>query len=155
MEADPNFRFKKGILSQVFGEMACNGLHYGILSNYTDTYFLKRPETEPRAIYVSHPNNVGPTLRECVYYVSHLAINDQVGRRLDRVLDDINSSDGDDSSDNEDSDDSNNGSGDDYVSDNDDSSDHDDYPSKKRKRKRNFSKQTGSKRKVVASESRL
>ena len=35
MEADPNFRFKKRNLSQVFGEMACNGLHYGILSNYT------------------------------------------------------------------------------------------------------------------------
>ncbi|CAG8643173.1 2604_t:CDS:2, partial [Funneliformis mosseae] len=111
METDPNFRFKKRILSQVFGEMACNGLHYGILSNYTDTYFLKRPEAEPRTIYVSHvvhPNSVNPTLRECVFYISHLAINDQVGRRLDR----------------------------------------------KRKWKLSSSKQTGSKKKVVASSSK-
>src|SRR5205823_2211468 len=44
---DPNFRFKKRILSQIFGEMACNGLHYAILSNYSDTYLLKREETNP------------------------------------------------------------------------------------------------------------
>ncbi|CAB5389098.1 unnamed protein product [Rhizophagus irregularis] len=30
-----NLRFKKRILSQVFGEMACNGLYYGILTNYS------------------------------------------------------------------------------------------------------------------------
>jgi hypothetical protein len=150
MEADPNFRFKEKILSQVFGEMACNGFHYGILSNYTDTYFLQRPETEPRILYVSHvvhPNSVNPTLRECVYYISHLAINDQVGNRLNHVLDYINSSNGDDSSDNDDSDDSNNGSGNDYVPDNTDSY----YPSKKRKWKQSS---TGSKKKVVASSSK-
>ncbi|GET60677.1 kinase-like domain-containing protein [Rhizophagus irregularis DAOM 181602=DAOM 197198] len=30
-----DFRFKKRILSQVFGEMACNGLYYRILTNYS------------------------------------------------------------------------------------------------------------------------
>ncbi|RIA88854.1 hypothetical protein C1645_739072 [Glomus cerebriforme] len=62
---DPNFRdqrrrfdpnFKKRILSQIFGQMACNGLHYGILSNYSDTYFLNQ-----------------------------LALNDNVGNRLEHV----------------------------------------------------------------------
>ncbi|RIA87091.1 kinase-like domain-containing protein [Glomus cerebriforme] len=149
MEADPNFRFKKRILSQVFGEMACNGFHYGILSNYTDTYFLQRPETEPTTLYTSHVihhNSVNPTLRECVYYISHLAINDQVGRRLGRVLEDLNSSN-DDSSDDDVADDSNNNFDDDYVpSDNDDSDN--DYSSKKRK---SSSKQIGSRKRVTAS----
>src|SRR6266536_190477 len=79
---DPNFRFKKRILSQIFGEMACNGLHYGILSNYSDTYFLKREETNPTTLYISRvvqPTDTNPTLRECVYYISQLAINDNVG----------------------------------------------------------------------------
>ncbi|GBB98748.1 hypothetical protein RclHR1_03300028 [Rhizophagus clarus] len=155
METDPNFRFKKRILSQVFGEMACNGLYYGILSNYTDTYFLQRLETEPKNLYVSHvvhPNSINPTLRECIQYISHLAINDQVGRRLDRVLEDINSFN-DDSSDDDDADDSNNSSHDDYApsdnddSDNDDSSDND-YSSKKRK---SSSMQIGSRKRVITS----
>ncbi|CAG8690518.1 16284_t:CDS:2 [Acaulospora morrowiae] len=65
--ADQDFRFRKKILSQVFGELACNGLHYGILTNYSDTYFLKRLETEPTTLYVSrviHPNSNHPTLRD-------------------------------------------------------------------------------------------
>ncbi|CAG8448351.1 21418_t:CDS:2 [Dentiscutata erythropus] len=84
---DPNFKFKKRILSQIFGETACNGLHYGILSNYSDTYFLKREETTPTTLYVSHvvqPTDTNPTLRECIYYISQLAINNNVGNRLGR-----------------------------------------------------------------------
>ncbi|CAG8695100.1 3157_t:CDS:2 [Acaulospora morrowiae] len=85
---DPNFRFKKRILSQILGEMACNGLHFGILSNYSNTYFLKREETNPTTLYISRvvqPTDTNPTLRECVYYISQLAINDNVGSRLERV----------------------------------------------------------------------
>src|SRR3954468_4253302 len=85
---DPNFRFKKRILSQIFGEMACNGLHYAILSNYSDTYFLKQEETNPTTLYISRvvqPTDTNPTLRECVYYISQLAINDNVGNRFGRV----------------------------------------------------------------------
>jgi hypothetical protein len=69
--------------------MACNGLHYGILSNYSDTYFLKREETNPTTLYISRvvqPTDTNPTLRECVYYISQLAINDNVGNRLGRVV---------------------------------------------------------------------
>ncbi|RHZ79505.1 hypothetical protein Glove_144g141 [Diversispora epigaea] len=82
---DPNFKFKEKILSHVFGEMACNGLHYGILSNYSDTYFLKREEASPTILYVTRivqPNDNNPTLRECVYYISQLAINDNAGNTL-------------------------------------------------------------------------
>ncbi|PKY53990.1 hypothetical protein RhiirA4_409481, partial [Rhizophagus irregularis] len=85
---NPNFKFKKRILSQIFGQMACNGLHYGILSNYSDTYFLKREETDPNTLYISRvvqPDDVNPTLRQCFYYISQLAINDNVGNRLGRV----------------------------------------------------------------------
>ncbi|CAI2190686.1 7208_t:CDS:2 [Funneliformis geosporum] len=88
---DENFQFKKRILSQVFGQMACNGLHFGILTNYSDTYFLKRLENEPTNLYVSrvvHPDSTNPTLRECVYYICQQAINDNVGNRLDPVSDD-------------------------------------------------------------------
>ncbi|CAG8821268.1 25127_t:CDS:2 [Gigaspora margarita] len=84
---DPNFKFKKRILSQIFSETACSGLHYGILSNYSDTYFLKREETTPTTLYVSRVvqhTDTNPTLRECVYYISQLAINDNVGDRLGR-----------------------------------------------------------------------
>ncbi|PKY47909.1 hypothetical protein RhiirA4_403944 [Rhizophagus irregularis] len=100
---DPNFRFKKRILSQIFGEMACNGLHYGIYSNYSDTYFLKREETNLTTLYISRvvqPTDTNPTLRECVYYISQLAINDNVGNRLGRVeLDSYSSNDDDDDDD--------------------------------------------------------
>ncbi|CAG8745356.1 15360_t:CDS:2, partial [Funneliformis mosseae] len=64
---DENFQFKKRILSQVFGQMACNGLHFGILTNYSDTYFLKRLENEPTSLYVSrivHPDSTNLTLRD-------------------------------------------------------------------------------------------
>ncbi|POG58646.1 kinase-like domain-containing protein [Rhizophagus irregularis DAOM 181602=DAOM 197198] len=97
---DLRFKFKKRILSQIFGQMACNGLHYGILSNYSDTYFLKREETSPTTLYVTRvvqPTDTDPTLRECVYYISQLAINDNVGNRLRRVVTaDISSDDDDD-----------------------------------------------------------
>ncbi|CAB5206333.1 unnamed protein product [Rhizophagus irregularis] len=99
---DPNFKFKKRILSQIFGEMACIGLHYGILSNYTDTYFLMRQEADPNTLYVSRvfrPGDTNPTLRECVYYISQLAINDVIGLRLGCVLQDNDSSNNDDSDD--------------------------------------------------------
>ncbi|KAF0363400.1 protein kinase domain-containing protein [Gigaspora margarita] len=126
---DPNFKFKKRILSQIFSETACNGLHYGILSNYSDTYFLKREETTPTTLYVSRvvqPTDTKPTLRECVYYISQLAINDNVGDRLGRdgafeVYDDDDDDDDDDYSyhDSHDYDDYNpddsDGDGDDYV----------------------------------------
>ncbi|CAG8648522.1 7253_t:CDS:2, partial [Acaulospora morrowiae] len=85
---DPNFKFKKRILSQILGQMACNGLHYGILSSYSDTYFLKREETNPTTLYISRvvqPTDTNPTLRECFYYISQLAIDDIAGNRLGRV----------------------------------------------------------------------
>ncbi|CAG8589591.1 14919_t:CDS:2 [Funneliformis mosseae] len=65
--ADQDFRFRKKILSQSFGEMACNSLHFGILTNYSDTYFLKRLKNEPDNLYVSrvvHPDSTNPTLRD-------------------------------------------------------------------------------------------
>ncbi|RIA84999.1 hypothetical protein C1645_831462 [Glomus cerebriforme] len=83
---DPNFKFKKRILSQIFGKMACNSLHYGILLNYCNTYFLKREETIPTTLYVSRvvqPTNTNPTLRKCVYYISQLAINDNINYHPD------------------------------------------------------------------------
>ncbi|CAG8676250.1 11415_t:CDS:1, partial [Paraglomus brasilianum] len=80
------FKFQKRILAQIFGEMACNSLHYGVLSNYDDTWFLHRPENESTTLYISrvvHPASRCPTLRQCVYYISRLALNDVVGTRLD------------------------------------------------------------------------
>ncbi|CAG8742093.1 2055_t:CDS:2 [Funneliformis caledonium] len=62
-----NLSLEKKILSQAFGEMACNGLHFSILTNYSDTYFLKRLENEPNNLYVSriiHPDSTNPTLRD-------------------------------------------------------------------------------------------
>ncbi|CAG8570772.1 13216_t:CDS:2 [Cetraspora pellucida] len=86
-----NLRLGDHNLWEVFGQMACNGLHFGILTNYSDTYFLKRLENEPTSLYVSrvvHPDSTNPTLRECVYYICQQAINDNVGNRLDPVSDD-------------------------------------------------------------------
>ncbi|CAG8498422.1 4018_t:CDS:2 [Funneliformis mosseae] len=97
---DLNFKFKKRILSQVFCAMACNGLHYGILSNYSDTYFHKRDEASSTTLYVTcvvQPNDVNLTLRECVYYISRLAFTDNANNRLSHItLDNISSSDSDD-----------------------------------------------------------
>ncbi|CAI2190744.1 12177_t:CDS:2 [Funneliformis geosporum] len=87
-DGDPNMKFKKRILSQAFGAMACNGLHYCTLSNYSDTYFLKREEARPTTLYatsVFRPNDTNPTLCECVYYISQLALADNVGNRLEPV----------------------------------------------------------------------
>ncbi|GBC23243.1 kinase-like domain-containing protein [Rhizophagus irregularis DAOM 181602=DAOM 197198] len=138
---DLRFKFKKRILSQIFGQMACNGLHYGILSNYSDTYFLKREETSPTTLYVTRvvqPTDTDPTLRECVYYISQLAINDNVGNRLRRVVTaDISSDDDDDDSDSSYHDQDDND--DPYYPDDSESSDDDDdyyYVSSGRKRKR-------------------
>ncbi|RHZ53801.1 hypothetical protein Glove_437g24 [Diversispora epigaea] len=152
---DHNFKFKKAILSQVFGAMACNGLHYGILSNYSDTYFLKREETNQTTLYVSRivqPNDANPTLRECVYYISQLAINDNAGERLDHIKNDNISTNGfDDDADDADNSSDDNPDDSDYTD--DDSSDNydDDYPSKKMKR---GSKKAGSSKKVIASSSK-
>ncbi|GBB85233.1 hypothetical protein RclHR1_01180010 [Rhizophagus clarus] len=129
---DPNFRFKKHILSQIFG----NGLHYVILSNYSDTYFLKRKETNSTTLYISRViqlTDTNPTLRECVYYISQLAINDNV-RRVELDSYSSNNDDDNDSS-YHDSDDYNDP---DYDSDDSDGSDDngDDYVGLgKRKRK--------------------
>ncbi|RHZ78478.1 hypothetical protein Glove_164g9 [Diversispora epigaea] len=99
--------------------MACNGLHYGILSNYNDTYFLKREETSSTTLYVTRiiqsNDDVNPTLRECVYYISQLAINDNTSNILDLIMLDNYSSNYSDNSD---------------VSDNPDYLD-DDYPLRK------------------------
>jgi hypothetical protein len=68
---------------QAFCAMACNGLYYGILSNYSDTYFLKQEEARPTTLHVTRvvqPNDL--TLRECVYYISRLALIDNAGNRL-------------------------------------------------------------------------
>ncbi|PKC12057.1 hypothetical protein RhiirA5_465236 [Rhizophagus irregularis] len=151
---DPNFKFKKRILSQIFGEMACIGLHYGILSNYTDTYFLMRQEADPNTLYVSRvfrPGDTNPTLRECVYYISQLAINDVIGLRLGCVLQDNDSSNNDDSDDSshDDPDDPNDSN---YSeSSNDDSNDDDgaNY-SRKRKRKQSSVGRRASSSKIIA-----
>jgi len=145
---DPIFKFKKRVLSQAFGAMAYNSHHYGILSNYNDTYFLQRLEIELINLYASrvvHLNDTNPTLRECVFYISQLALNDNVSPGLDRVDDDnfssfssfsVSSDDGSDD-----------GSNDEYnPDDNDDSDDSDDSSSRNRKRS---SKQTDSFKKVV------
>ncbi|RHZ54939.1 hypothetical protein Glove_421g31 [Diversispora epigaea] len=137
---DQNLQFKKRILSQIFSAMACNGLHYGILSNYSATYFFKRAETSKTTLYVTRvaqPNDTNPTLRECVYYISQLAINDSAGEKLKCIRGNNISSNGfddetDDTDDNSDNQDYTYGS----SSDDNDSSDNydDDYPSKKIKR---------------------
>ncbi|CAG8716105.1 12036_t:CDS:2 [Funneliformis caledonium] len=67
VEVKIRHNLRKKILSQAFGEMACNGLHFGILTNYSDTYFLKRLENELNNLYVSHvvhPDSTNPTLRD-------------------------------------------------------------------------------------------
>ncbi|PKB91668.1 hypothetical protein RhiirA5_448091 [Rhizophagus irregularis] len=115
--------------------MACNGLHYGILSNYSDTYFLKREETDPNTLYVSRvvqPADVNPTLRQCFYYISQLVNNDNVGNRLGRVVLDNFSSDNDDNDDDEDDSDDDDDDADDP---NDPDYDDNDSFSGKRKRK--------------------
>ena len=141
--------FRSRILSQVFGQMACNGLHFGILTNYSDTYFLKRLENEPTNLYVSrvvHPYSTNPTLRECVYYICQQAINDNVGNRLDPVSDDDVTSREDSDGDDDDGDDPEDDSGDDYVPPSNDDS----YNSKKRK----SSLDLGSRKRVIASSSK-
>ncbi|RHZ82544.1 hypothetical protein Glove_109g146 [Diversispora epigaea] len=152
MITDHNFIFKKKILSQVFSAMACNGLHYGILSNYSDTYFLKREETNKTTLYVSRvvqPNDASPTLRECVYYISQLAINDNAGERLSSVDLDNYSSNNDDDPDDSDYSDGYDGPDDSNYSDgSSDNYDDDDYPL------RESSKKTGGSKKVVASSSK-
>src|SRR4051812_879091 len=70
LETELSFSFKKRILLQVFGKMDCNSLHYGILSNYFVTYFLRRPEIEQRTLYISisyivYPNTINLTLHKC------------------------------------------------------------------------------------------
>lgn len=137
---DPNFRFK-----QIFGQMVCNGLHFAILSNYSDTYFLKREETNPTTLYISRvvqPTDTNPTLRECVYYISQLAIADNVGNRLGRVVLDSFSSNDDDDDGSDYHDYSDDNSSDDY--------DDDDY-SGKRKRKQISSAKTSSKKTITSS----
>ncbi|RHZ68881.1 hypothetical protein Glove_292g97 [Diversispora epigaea] len=161
-----NFQFKKKILSQVFDVMACNGLHYSILSNYSDTYFLKREEESKTTLHISRvvqPNDTNLTLRECVYYISQLAISDRSGIRLKCIRGNNISSNGFDDADdtNDNSDDNSNdqdytddgSSSDDVFSDDDGSSNNydNDYPSKKIKRN---SKKTGSSKKVIASSSK-
>ncbi|RGB26606.1 hypothetical protein C1646_770234 [Rhizophagus diaphanus] len=116
--------------------MACNGLHYGILSNYSDTYFLKREETSPTTLYVTcvvQPTDTDPTLHECVYYISQLTINDNVSNRLRHVVTANILSDDDDDSDSSYHDPDDND--DPYYPDDSESSDDDDVSSG-RKRKR-------------------
>jgi len=137
--------------------MACNGLHFGILTNYSDTYFLKRLENEPTNLYVSrvvHPDSTNPTLRECVYYICQQAILDNVGNRLDPVLDDDVSSredsDGDGNGDDNDGDYPDNGFDNDYIPSDSDGSSGNNYNSKKRK----SSLELGSRKGVIASPSK-
>ncbi|PKB95004.1 hypothetical protein RhiirA5_507439 [Rhizophagus irregularis] len=101
----------------------------------------KTRETSPTTLYVTRvvqPTDTDPTLRECVYYISQLAINDNVGNRLRRVVTaDISSDDDDDDSDSSYHDQDDND--DPYYPDDSESSDDDDddyYVSSGRKRKR-------------------
>ncbi|POG62978.1 hypothetical protein GLOIN_2v1784661 [Rhizophagus irregularis DAOM 181602=DAOM 197198] len=127
-----DFRFRKRILSRVFGEMACNGPHYGILTNYSDTYFLRRPENESNNLYVSrvfHPD----------------AINDTIDNRLDRVMDDnFTSYDDDYDKDDDNDDDPGDDPDDDYIPPGSSSS----------KKRKSSSIQTGSKKRVTAPSSK-
>ncbi|GBC51610.2 kinase-like domain-containing protein [Rhizophagus irregularis DAOM 181602=DAOM 197198] len=98
-------------------------------------------ETSPTTLYVTRvvqSTDTDPTLRECVYYISQLAINDNVGNRLRRVvIADISSDDDDDDSDSSYHDQDDND--DPYYPDDSESSDDDDddyYVSSGRKRKR-------------------
>ncbi|PKC13646.1 hypothetical protein RhiirA5_496001 [Rhizophagus irregularis] len=101
-------------------------------------------------------DNINPTLRECVFHISHLAINDTVGNRLDCVLVNINDTIGnrldhmmDDNFTSYDDDD-------DEDDDNDDDPDYDpddDYippGSSSSKKRKSSSIQTGSKKRVTA-----
>jgi hypothetical protein len=102
-------RLEDRILSQVYGAMACNGLHYAILSSYSDTWFLYRPEgTVLRISPVVRPTDNGPTLRKCVYYICRLALQDNVGPTFSSDPDDNYTSDseisGSSSSENDDND---------------------------------------------------
>ncbi|RHZ76668.1 hypothetical protein Glove_194g15 [Diversispora epigaea] len=132
----------------------CNGLHYSIISNYSDTYFLKQEETNQTTLYVSRviqPNDANLTLRECIYYISQLAINDNAGERLDHIKSDNISSNGfDDDADDTDNSSDDNPDDSDYTDDGSSDNHDDDYPSKKMKQS---SKKTGRK-KVVASSSK-
>ncbi|CAB5388044.1 hypothetical protein RhiirA5_463720 [Rhizophagus irregularis] len=96
--ADPNFKFKKRNPSHIFSEMACNGLHYGILSNYSDTYILSQARRNNSYVSrVVRPDDTNPTLRKCIYYISQLVINDNnVGNRLGHVVFDNDDDDDDD-----------------------------------------------------------
>ncbi|GBC07846.1 hypothetical protein RclHR1_07720010 [Rhizophagus clarus] len=136
--------------------MACNGLYYGILTNYSDTYFLRRDEADLNTLYISHffqPGDTIPTLCECVYYISQLAINDIVGDRLGYVILDNDSSsennDNDNDSNHSDPDDPNDP---DYLKPSNDnfSDDYDDTSySRKRKRKQMTGKRASSSKMIT------
>jgi hypothetical protein len=94
--------------------MACNGLHYAILSSYSDTWFLHRPEGT--TLHISPavgPTDIGPTLRKCVYHICRLALQDNIGPRFahDRLDNYTTQSESSSSSSSEDDD---NGSDDDF-----------------------------------------
>ncbi|CAB5392499.1 unnamed protein product [Rhizophagus irregularis] len=84
-------------------------------------------------------------LRECVYHISHLAINDTVDNRLDRVMDDnFTSYDDDYDKDDDNDDDPGDDPDDDYIPPGSSSS----------KKRKSSSIQTGSKKRVTAPSSK-
>ena len=60
------------ILRQVFGYLVVNNLQYGVLSTYNQSWFLRRPKYEPRALEISPTIDVRsrhPTLFQCYAFV--------------------------------------------------------------------------------------
>ncbi|KAJ3001882.1 UNVERIFIED_CONTAM: putative protein serine/threonine kinase, partial [Siphonaria sp. JEL0065] len=65
----------RSLIEQVYGYLALNNLIYGCVTCYDVTYFLWR--SEEGLLRISHPiynDGTSPTLLQCFYYFSHLAL---------------------------------------------------------------------------------
>jgi hypothetical protein len=66
-------------IRQIYGYLAHNKRRYGVLSTYSKTWFMWRPENDPGALLISDVVNVvdtGPTLLRCFAYIMSLARQD-------------------------------------------------------------------------------
>lgn len=64
------------ILRQIFGYLVANRLQYGILTTYNQHWFLRRPKSEPRALYISPTVEIeskNPSIFQCYAYIQHLS----------------------------------------------------------------------------------
>ncbi|KAF9177733.1 hypothetical protein BGZ51_008414 [Haplosporangium sp. Z 767] len=81
-----------GPLKQVFGYMRLNGYRYGILSTYTQTWFIKRATRDGNDIFVSPTisfDNTEPTLLQCyLWFIREAYTSDwQMDSPTDLVVD--------------------------------------------------------------------